>query len=514
MKKQVLIVPLLLMLANLSQAQRFLTEVFSTVTKTSNIVYANNISFLPTPGTSVPLAMDIYEPTGDTMSKRPLVVFMHTGSYLPICINQTPTGSRNDSAAVEICTRLAKLGYVVANIDYRLGWNPAGSTVDIRRGSLIQAVYRSIQDAKAAVRYFRKDAATTNLYKINSNYIALGGQGTGGYIAVNYNCLKDTNQIKIPKFISNTTAPASTFPPIAAGQPYVNISLMGDLDGYGGNPAVNTATNSPGYNNDIQFAFNLSGCVGDSSWVTPGLAPMVGFHVMSDPFAPYGNGIVFVPGNPPQSVVDVSGSGVFIPKTVALGNNDAFKGVFTTDPYSIRANSMNGGAAVADGLFPFALAGTQAGPWEWWDSTMLYALCPNYGLSTGAIDTLLLGGLITNPNMSKAKGMAYIDTVIGYLAPRMNRSYVVTGVEHIMGIDNSIQVYPNPADNFLIVKTQVPGNKLNNIQVVDLTGRMVKSFNHVNSPEINIDTKELSPGTYLISINSTKGRYNQRLVIQ
>ena len=39
----------------------------------------------------------------------------------------------------------------------------------------MQAVYRGMQDAKAAVRYMRKNAA---LYGVDTGRIVMGGQGT------------------------------------------------------------------------------------------------------------------------------------------------------------------------------------------------------------------------------------------------------------------------------------------------------------------------------------------------
>jgi dienelactone hydrolase len=67
--------------------------------------------------------MDVYEPSGDTASVRPLVLVLHTGSFLPAVMNGQPTGGRKDSAVVEMCTRFAKKGYVAAAVSYRLGWN-------------------------------------------------------------------------------------------------------------------------------------------------------------------------------------------------------------------------------------------------------------------------------------------------------------------------------------------------------------------------------------------------------
>ena len=120
--------------------------------------------------------MDVYTPTGDTETARPLIVYLHTGSFLPRYLNQLVTGSKSDSATVEMCKQFAKKGYVVAAIGYRTGWNPASPSEQTRKQTIIQAVYRSMQDTKTAVRYFRKSIAEdANPYGVNGDQIVIGG---------------------------------------------------------------------------------------------------------------------------------------------------------------------------------------------------------------------------------------------------------------------------------------------------------------------------------------------------
>ncbi|MCB9307192.1 MAG: hypothetical protein H6565_11415, partial [Lewinellaceae bacterium] len=138
---------------NLSaQPYRYLDEVF-TQTTTSTAAYGSNFTVLTiaTAGHTVrqPLAMDIYQPVGDTETERPLIIFCHTGNFLPwinpatmLSVNGACGGLRTDSAAVEMCTRLAKMGYVVASIEYRLGWRPDLDNELQRRFTLINAAYR------------------------------------------------------------------------------------------------------------------------------------------------------------------------------------------------------------------------------------------------------------------------------------------------------------------------------------------------------------------------------------
>jgi Secretion system C-terminal sorting domain len=488
-------------------AQRYLSEVFPNVNVTSNVQYGENISIFPPPTpASIPLLMDIYEPDGDVLQERPLIIFMHTGSYLPRYINGTPTGSRQDSATVEICKQFARRGYVVANMDYRVGWNPAGSNVDIRRGTLLNAVYRSIQDAKACVRFFKKDAATTDTYKIDPNAVILGGQGTGGYIAVNYASLDDPAEITLPKFISGTTDATYGF---VAGQSYVNQALLGDFDGFGGIPQLNNPNNSVGYDNTIHFAFNMGGALGDSTWLEPGDVPTVAMHVIGDPFAPFDVGIVFVPGNPPQSVVDVIGSKSIIRLANQYGNNDCFISAGFTDAYTQAANLNNSGY---DGLYGFATTPqVQSGPWEWFDSLTVVTGAAAVG---GNGTQIYANALLTNPDMSKTKALAYIDTVMNYLNPRIVYCLgLSTGINSIETADALISVSPNPASDVINVDLSSINNKIKAIGLYDISGRKVKEVSVTESRKYTINRGSINSGSYFVRIELENGIVNRKIVL-
>ena len=166
------------LIANETSAQtRYLDEVFTSVTVSSNVVYGNNLEVLTGVPVATDLLMDVYEPAGDMLTDRPLILYLATGSFLPRYINQSATGAKTDSATVEICTRLAKQGYVVAAVDYRKGWNPAEAITDDRTESILRAVYRGLQDSKTCVRFFRRDVATNaNSFGIDESRIAVGAK--------------------------------------------------------------------------------------------------------------------------------------------------------------------------------------------------------------------------------------------------------------------------------------------------------------------------------------------------
>ncbi|PIZ56114.1 MAG: carboxylesterase, partial [Candidatus Tagabacteria bacterium CG_4_10_14_0_2_um_filter_40_13] len=48
---------------------------------------------------------------------------------------------------------------------------------------------------KAAVRYFRKDAATANLYKVDPNVAFIGGISAGSFIGIYYSYLDQPSEI-------------------------------------------------------------------------------------------------------------------------------------------------------------------------------------------------------------------------------------------------------------------------------------------------------------------------------
>ena len=92
------------------------------------------------------------------------------------------------------------MGYVVASITYRLGI-PINFELE---ESLTEAVWRATHDAKAAVRYFRADAAGNNTYRIDPEEIYMGGSSAGGFIALHHAYLDEESEI--PALINQTEA--------------------------------------------------------------------------------------------------------------------------------------------------------------------------------------------------------------------------------------------------------------------------------------------------------------------
>ena len=133
-------------------------------TVTSNIQYGTNVTVITAlqglPPAAQPLVLDLYEPSGRHRDRPSALAARLPHRKLPCRCTSTAEPSRyqdRQQRSVEICTRYAKMGYVVASVDYRVGWNPSGCHPGrSARLQLIQAAYRGVQDSRTAVRFFRK----------------------------------------------------------------------------------------------------------------------------------------------------------------------------------------------------------------------------------------------------------------------------------------------------------------------------------------------------------------------
>jgi hypothetical protein len=504
------------LIANETSAQtRYLDEVFTSVTVSSNVVYGNNLEVLTGAPVAKDLLMDVYEPAGDIVTDRPLILYLTTGSFLPRYINQSATGSKTDSATVEICTRLAKQGYVVAAVDYRKGWNPAEAITDDRTESILRAVYRGLQDSKTCVRFFRKDVATnSNSFGIDDTRIAVGGQGSGGYISLAYGTLDKLSEIQLQKFYNFTS-----------NQYMVDTTVLGNWSGIGGNPALNS-NNHAGYSDDVLMTFNIGGAIGDSTWLEAGEVPIITMQGQADYFAPFQYGIVTVPGTT-VFVIDVSGSSDVSRMANAFGNNNVFKTPAITDVYTTRANDFNTandatyGNAGDEGLFAFEGAANGNGPWEWLDTAAVKAEAALWGQDG---DVILGNFYASNPVFeylyenfgyayARARAIAYCDSIQGYLSPRLYRGLLEQPFSVAEFAATEVSVYPNPATDKISFVSE-DSNPISSILFYSLDGKIVRTESNINATNIVVSNLDLPKGIYFANVRFKEGTTVKKIVIQ
>ena len=139
--------------------------------------------------------MDVYTPADDTETDRPVILYFHTGNFLPQYVNGSAVGTRTDSSAVEICSRFARMGYVVASCDYRLGgthWLRLRKSARCSSFRQPTAVYRTAAQRSVISASIAEDG---NPWGANGDKIAMFGEGTGGYISLASSTIADYNDI-------------------------------------------------------------------------------------------------------------------------------------------------------------------------------------------------------------------------------------------------------------------------------------------------------------------------------
>ena len=436
MKKFLTLALSLLVFSQLDAQVRYLNEVFTDVNVTTDVVYGTNVTVLPllqgAPPAAQPLVCDIYEPAGDTEVDRPLIIYIHTGNFLPQYLNGSAVGTKNDSCAVELCSRYAKMGYVVASIDYRAGWNPLAATQSDRTYQLINAAYRGVQDARTAVRYFRMTEDTMgDPYGIDGSMVGYLGEGTGGYVSYAASTISDYNDIilddtgaPIAKFWTGTPGEADYIPMVIEavnGDPEAITDGFAPAGVFGPDPVQLCIANHPGYSSDVAFQINLGGALGDLNWLDAGDPAMISVQCPADQFAPYTTGVLVVPTTN-ENVVEVSGAfdiHAEINAQPAPNNNAAYQALGLTDVYSSQAVA-NGNMGM-DGLYPVKndyvngqpTQPFDGAPWQWWDVATTELVDAANGT------TIAQTQLTLNPNMGPLEGRAYCDTIMGFTAPRL-----------------------------------------------------------------------------------------------
>jgi len=537
----------LLAFSGVAMAQRYTTEVFSQVNVNANVSYAQNIDFLTSDfsnpaqvaadvtqiktalatGQAIPakffnpadpasdvkvkdLKMDVYSPVGDNATDRPLAIYIHTGNFLPPGINGGINGSKNDSSAIVMCEKLAKRGFVAIAANYRLGWNPLDPNQFVRRAQLLNAVYRAIHDMKELVRVAKADAANLG---IDKNRVIIFGEGSGGYVALAYATLDKWAEVEIAKFINPAT-----------GNSFVDSNQVGNIEGLNG--LLNLYADN-GESTDISMCVNMGGALADISWLEAGDAPMISFHCVRDPFAPFGEGTVVVPTTQ-DDVVDVSGANNFMVKANTLGNNNSYTSQNYNDPITLAARARYGvtynyifpapfdtiTVNTAEGLFPVIkpIAGSLftnvSAPWQWWDPAGPIATDT---FSAGPpVITYHMAGLAGNPSMSPSYGRTYQDTILGYVTPRMVNSMNIMSKEEF-ALNASIDLYPNPATESIILNLSDASLSLQSYQIIDATARVVLNGTlKKGNNELNVEA--LNSGVYFIKVQTNEGEAVQRFV--
>ncbi|MBJ6142080.1 alpha/beta hydrolase fold domain-containing protein [Hymenobacter sp. BT559] len=271
---------------------RYVEDIFTDadIQTTSGVLFGRNTVRSYTTNTEGPpkdLLLDVYQPAGDGAVQRPLLLFAFGGAFV--------TGSRTDAEVVSICRRFARKGYVAAAIDYRLmqlDGPTLAANAAIYANNLADEVVRATNDMRAAVRYFKYDAAGANAYHIDPARIFVGGYSAGAITALQV-AYTDTDT-------ENSNAAVN-----AAYATYGGLEGNTDLPG---TPLLGAYTSK-----GLVGVVNLAGGVNDLGLLSAGNPPLYSAQGTTDDVVPYNCGTI----QPTQFTI--CGSGALQPVATAAG---------------------------------------------------------------------------------------------------------------------------------------------------------------------------------------------------
>lgn len=233
------LLPLLLVFVSSGQI-RYKDISFNEISSSPDILYRIAPDYL---SQSDSLFMDMYEPKGDTTTNRPAIMLLYGGSFV--------SGSRKDSLIVAFSNYFAHCGYVVFAIDYRIGVDASAA---IPLLEVPKAMYRAIQDSKAAARFIRKNAQN---FKIDPARVFALGYSAGAITLIHH------------AYVNEAEAAQNQLLKLAA-------SSLGELES-GENLEISSK---------IDCVINCSGAIADTTWIESDESPILSFHGTDDNVVP------------------------------------------------------------------------------------------------------------------------------------------------------------------------------------------------------------------------------------
>lgn len=264
---------------------RYQTEIFNSVNKVSvnySDIYSDSFH-----------EMDIYTADGDIEINRPVIIYMHGGSFY--------SGDKSTLDCIDFCESFAKRGYVTISLNYRLASNIISflTSNETQYETVIKAVY----DAKSAVRFLRKDFENGDNFGIDTSTIFVGGYSAGAVTAIHQAYIDDISDL--PNSSINNDGSIFNI------QAYA--SSIGGINGFEGDAG------NYGYASNISGVISFAGGINQLNWIDLNDEPLVSVQGTADPTVNYN----CAPGLNNSLVLTLCGSGEMHPQAdLVVINND------------------------------------------------------------------------------------------------------------------------------------------------------------------------------------------------
>ena len=474
-----------------AQEYRYTTTQFDNVTKTADVVYGN-APFINAPfhsestTTDTDLVMDVYTPTADTHTLRPAIIFAHSGAFL--------NGDRSHEDMVAFADSLARKGYITASIDYRKGFYPI-SNVGMHG---IRAVYRSIQDGRAAVRYLRANADT---YGIDPDKVYLAGSSAGAFIALHAAYMNDPEEKPEE---TDEVSYVNLIPPFVHFGPDLGAVDVGDHLSENGQPDAIIA---------------LWGAIQSQDLITiEDTTPIFMAHGTADSTIPFESGFPF--GYPLFPEVDGSQLINEQLETLEFTNKDTY--FVEGEPHEFYGTDNGNWPDEPNAHWPIMLDKVSSFLWLQHKPTAQFTAetLPEFTVdftdtSAGALSWLWDFGdgsmsAVQHPSHTYEAEGEYIVTL--YIENDIlswdEIAIPVTAVAEVLDVSSlskiPFTIYPNPTENILNISSEV---FIDQIMIYNALGEKLYT-----TTENQIDISHLAAGVYMLNVRNAHGSGFQRFI--
>jgi len=494
-----------------AQNTRYIDEVFTEdeIVIEKDIYYSTNITFFDRDSllhVSNPieedLHFDIYMPDVniDSETNRPVVVVSPLGIYPKYVLNCFG-GSKNDLMAVDMATKLAKMGYVSVVPQIRVGFDSLNiwGNIGFYQATITADLRRSI-DTKNCVKYLRKDYEDWgNNYNIDPDrFVSWGGANHRGVFYTNESEFRDSQYFQ-PNMKGDLE--------LAYDSTYFG-GFEGLNDGFRDSTQTNIASPYPDQNGDFQMAVIMGELAYDTNFIHVNEIPTIFFDSKNNPVI----NIEFwaLEGGADEYFINPV---VFLPwvarRMDELGNNDIWKGIDFTNPIAnerlIYPPDTTFGPI--EGLYGVENGISNRLSWLYWDADA----CLAANLPIGEME------LTNHPDMTIENGRLALNEMIQFFGPR---ACLALGLEcgelFSNGNENqenqiSFKVSPNPSLGIFNFESNIE-HPMEYLQIFDLQGQLVfeKAIENENHMVVNLD---LSNGIYFAKIQFKKGIGVQKLIL-
>ncbi len=452
--------------------------------------------------------LDIYYPEFDTNPSRPLLVAVHGGGFLG--------GSKNAGGIVKLCKEFAKRGYVTASISYRLGFRNEHDPLfgqfhefyGYDEAEMIRAIYRSVQDARGAIR-FMKGAADT--YGIDTTNVFIGGESAGGFVALHTAYMKQADEKPDAAF----EQPDANYYDVFGNT--ISTLARPDLGSLEGNLNLN------GTSSDVKGAINIYGGIFDLELIDCGEPDLYQHHILDDIIVFCGAAKAFhqspglyfpFTGNTKNPIIygscsirnyiqdsldccDLKEVNNILPSNIFVGPN----------PHNYLSNNS---ANIFFEDAPLFVDSTICKEYIHFQDVPIIQINQDSIIMTNGFGSLTYQWFFNGNLIADATDEFYIPTQSGnYSVLAMNSlgcesesaplNFVVTSTSNIT-LSQPINIFPNPANAILNVKSASP---IESGKIYNAQGQIIQLIQRNRS---QIDIASLEGGIYFLEIEVNKAR--------